>query len=123
MLFLLTIEGQTFGIPFKSNIRHNFSYITGEVFNSSLQKKERRGLDYTKAIIITKREYIDAKRPIFNDPKEKTAIFGKEHLILKGFKKFFNNYCSIVKREVKNMPTAYKFSTLQYFHKELGLNC
>ena len=53
VMLLIKIDGLTFAIPFRSSIRHKFAYIT--------DKENHCGIDYSKAVVITKNYYIDNK--------------------------------------------------------------
>ena len=114
IMLLVTIDGLTFAIPFRSSIKHSYSFITDEINHC--------GIDYSKAIIITKTIYIDTTRKPHIRQNEHIALFGKKHIILKEFKKYIKNYKRAVKNNVHTSVYVYKISALQYFHKELGLD-
>ena len=112
----MTINGLTYAIPFRSHITHNYSFLT-DIPNKC-------GIDYTKAIIITKKSYIVDNIngvPIKIRPNERRALFGKKHEIVKALKKYINEYKRAVKNNAHHKVYIFRMSTLQYFHKELGL--
>ena len=116
IMLLVQIEDVTFAVPFRSHITHKNAFITDAQNNC--------GIDYTKAVIITKSIYvIDSVKgqPIKIRPNEHKALLGKKYELVKSFTKYVKDYKRAVKNKVHTKVNAYKFSTLQYFHKELGL--
>ncbi len=116
IMLLMTINGLTYAIPFRSHITHNYSFLT--------DSQNKCGIDYTKAIIITKKSYIVDNIngiPIKIRPNERKALFGKKHEIVKSLKKYINEYKRAVKNNAHHKIYIFRISTLQYFHKELGL--
>lgn len=51
IVFLVEIEGHTWAIPFRSHIRHRHAFFT--------DAKNKCGIDYSKAVVVDKPEYID----------------------------------------------------------------
>ena len=116
ILLLLKIDGLTYAIPFRSHIKHNNAFFT--------DKENYCGVDYTKSIIITDEKYILENyngKPIRIRPNERKALFGQKYNIIKGLKSYIKEYKRAVKNKVNNKVFVFKISTLQYFHKELGL--
>lgn len=111
IMLIVEIDGLTFAIPIRSHIRHNYGFITNE--------EKRAGLDFTKAIIILNPEYISEKERITITKEEMLLISNNKELIIKDFKIFLQTY----KRKIKKKLYAnfLRFTSLQYFHKELGL--
>ena len=100
----------------RSNIKHKYAFFT--------DKQNNCGLDYSKSIIITKKSYIlDTYNnlPIKIRTNERKALFGKKHIIIKELKKYIKDYKRAVRNNVASNIYIYKITTLQYFHKELGL--
>lgn len=112
---IFEIENIKFAIPFRTNINHKYSYI----FKDS-PRSNKSGLDFTKAVVITNVEFIGSETVI--EDKEYSEFINKQKVIENRFKKFIKDY----KKWTTN-PSYYraeniiKFSSLQYFHKELGL--
>jgi len=83
------------------------------------------GLDYTKAVVILKNEYIDLTRFPEIEHKEYNYIKFKEREIKIAFAKFISDYKKDVIRHKKNPSIPenprFKYCSLQYFKKELGL--
>jgi len=113
---LFTVDGITFAIPFRTNINHKHCYI----FKNS-PRSGNSGLDFTKAVVITDPKYIG--NDTFIDSKEYSEFVKKQSVIANRFKNFINDY----KKWTTN-PSHYRaekiiaFSSLQYFHKELGIS-
>lgn len=57
------------------------------------------------------------------DNKEYIELDSKIHHIVNKFEKYLNRYITYKKSNVydSNMESIYKFSTLQYYHKELDI--
>ena len=86
--------------------------------------KHKSGLDYTKIIIINKTEYIDNKDAIIdNDEFNETMIMLDK--IKRDALQFVEDYVAHVAGKTELHPSEFRrrylFSTLQYFHKELGI--
>jgi len=116
VLVLQTRDG-IFAIPFRHKIRHRYAFITN--------REEQWGIDYTKAVVIADESFITTKTRR-NQPIE---ITNSEFFTIKeNIKKIlleFNLYIEYYKKLMQNNPNSQnpvlKFSTLQYFHTELGL--
>ena len=105
-----------FAIPLRSNIRHDHVVWT--------DKPNRCGLDLSKSIVITdKNKYIDnTAKPIIRQ-NEFDALRGKEHFIKQKLEHYIKLYTkSLSKQHVPDKALLCKYSTLQYFHRELGIN-
>ena len=75
------IHGQTFAIPFRHHINHSYAFITyGDC-----------GLDYTKAVVISKASYIGVGNPQI-EQREFNALKGKEDAIVRGLTKYIKLY-------------------------------
>ena len=108
-------------IPYRSEISHSFSYLFKK---SKRSKQHSSGLDYTKILIINKTEYLD----------NKDAIIDKDEYVetIKNFEKIKSEALKYVEDYVAHINGSnilhsaefkrkYGFSTLCYFHDELGL--
>ncbi len=82
-------------VPFRSNITHKYAY---RFKKSKRSKYNKSGVDYKKMIIIRNLDYID---------DDNIAVIDKDEYI-----EFVQNLTRI---------QSQAFSSLQYFHKELGL--
>ena len=109
-------------IPYRSEITHSFAYL----FKKSIRsKKHKSGLDYTKILIVDKTEYLDNKDALIDKDEFNETVKNFEK-IKQDALEYVEDYISHIKG-IKPMHLAefkrkYGFSTLQYFHEELGLN-
>ena len=118
-VLLLELDGLTYAIPLRSHITHPYCYIAD---NSNGQKS---GLDYSKTVIISdKTKYIDPA-PITIRQHEYNVLKQREYLIKKQFASYVKSYKKEIKRRQKTsaipVSSLCRYSTLKYFHKELGL--
>jgi protein AbiQ len=113
VMLLVKIDGLIFAIPFRSNIRHKFSFITDE--------QNSCGIDYSKAVVITQNAHIDSKRKPKIRKNEYKTLIGKEQKILTALQNYVHDYKKAVVYRTQRQNYTYKYSTLQYFHEELGL--
>ncbi len=108
--------------PYREILKKNsFSYL---FHHSARAKKHKSGLDYTKILIISKTEYLDVRGAII-DRDEYIETMRNFEKIKRAALKYVEDYIAhICKKNILN-PKAferkYGFSTLQYFHEELGL--
>lgn len=101
-----------FGIPLRSKINHKKAFLT--------TTDSTKGLDYSKAVLLVKDEYI-LNEP-FNIPNaEYLAIKQKSHTITQEFTKYVEHYKKGIRNADENILRSYRFSTLQNYHEELGL--
>ena len=108
-------------VPYRTEITHKYAYH----FKKSLRSKMyRSGLDYTKIIIIQDGTYIDTKDALLDkDEYNETMIniekIKRESLI------FVEDYVMHIQGvkllQPQEFVRRYNYSTLQYFHKELGI--
>ncbi len=113
VMLVIKIDNLIFALPMRSHIKHNYAFITDITCGC--------GIDYSKAVVITDQKlYIDNKQPRIR-PNEYKALLGKEYIITKQFKKYLSDYKKAVSAKSERVNSQYKYCTLQYFHKELGL--
>lgn len=118
MVLLIKIGSNTFAIPFRTNIRHKYCY--------KFRKSERptnavTGLDYTKAVVVNDTKYIG--NPATIDNREFVELNSKYYFIISQFKKYVAGYYDYVNGSLNEFDSKkYQYSTLKYFHKELGIN-
>ena len=113
IMLVIKIDNSIFALPMRSHIKHAFAFIT-DIENHC-------GVDYSKAVVINNEaEYIDSKQPKIRENEFK-ALMGKEYILKKEFEKYLSDYKKSYKANAKRHTKFYKFSTLQYFHKELEL--
>ena len=117
IVWLIKIEKNTFGIPFRTNIGHKNCY---KFKKSKRETQKSTGLDFSKAVILNNEAYIGADANI--DNYEYSELDSKKDHIFKRFEKYVKNYIKYIKNNNKMLlDWKYKYSTLMYFHDELGL--
>ena len=118
-VLLLELEGLTYAIPLRSHITHKFCHIADNI------NGQNSGLDYSKAVVITDlSNYIDPT-PVTIRQNEFNILKKHEYLIEKQFTSYVKSYKKLIIRRQKNptlpVSSLCRYSTLKYFHKELGL--
>ena len=118
IILVIEVEKTKFAIPLRTNL-----HKTTDCYESNPETNS--GLDYTKAVVILKNEYIDLTRFPEIEHKEYNYIKFKEREIKISFAKFISDYKKDVIRHKKNPSIPenprFKYCSLQYFKKELGL--
>ena len=119
-VLILELDGLTYAIPLRSHITHSYCYI------ASKSTEQISGLDYSKAVIITdSAKYIDSATVTIRQ-HEFNVLKKQEYLIKKQFSSYVKTYKKEIQRRFKNptlpISSICRYSTLKYFHKELGLN-
>lgn len=103
--------GLRFGIPFRSRISHNHCFKT----------TQQKGLDFSKAVLLQKEAYISAE-PFKIPVPEFLMVREKSVFIEKQFGKYVSRYVDAVSWEKQSLLIReYRFSTLQNYHEELGI--
>ncbi len=119
LVLLVKIENNTFAIPFRTNIKHKYCY---KFSNSNRNTLTSTALDYSKAVIVNDTRYIGDSATI--DQKEFVELSSKSIFIINKFKNFVLKYKKIMLEPAKypyEFDALSKYSTLKYFHNELGL--
>lgn len=101
----------------KNNRAYHFRY-------SKRSKKHKSGLDYTKIIIVGQNEYLDTKDAIIDNDEYNETIRNFEKIkreVLKYVEDYMNHVQGKKAISEKEFERKYKYSTLKYFHRELGL--
>ncbi|WP_028301839.1 type III toxin-antitoxin system TenpIN family toxin [Oceanospirillum beijerinckii] len=116
---IISINDLTFAIPLRSNIRHSAAYITVRGSQNGVKGK---GLDFSKALLITDEKYISAE--LFKTPSaEHTRLMEKEHFVTQKFEKYVQKYIKAMARKDRNILNSpeFRYSTLINYHAELGV--
>ena len=108
-------------IPYRSEIAHKYAY---HFRYSKRSKKHKSGLDYTKIIIVGQNEYLDTKDAIIDNDEYNETIRNfdriKEEVLT-----YVEDYINYVQQKKclseKEFERRYKYSTLKYFHREMGI--
>lgn len=111
------INDNNFAIPFRTNVKHNSCY---KFKNSSRNTSTSTGLDYSKAVIVNDEKYIDTQA--FIDNKEYIELNRKFYFIFNQFKCYLEDYEKFIKGQLNEIESKkFRFTTLKYFHEELGI--
>lgn len=114
-MVLATVNGIDFAIPLRSNINHKYVVWTDKLNNC--------GLDLSKAVVITdKGKYIDNTTHPYIRQNEFNELKGKEHFIKLKLENYIDKYIKALNKQNEiDKALLCKYSTLQYFHNELGI--
>ena len=118
VILVCKINEITFGLPFRTNVKHSLCY---KFKKTTRNTNSSTGIDFTKAVVLNKSEYIGIATTI--DSKEYIELDKNIIYIISKFTHYVNSYVLYKKGNAfdKNIEHKYKYSTLQYFHNELGL--
>lgn len=110
-------------IPYRSNINHKYSY---RFKYSRRSQRTHSGLDYTKLVIIKNLDYVGNLNAVV-DADEYKETRDKIDYIKKDVLTYITDYIEYIqgrsnKYDEKSFQRAYEFSTLKYFHRELGID-
>lgn len=116
----ITINNLTFGIPVRTNLKHYHSIVLDTVIRRGVTFK--RGLDFTKAVIITDSS-TQLGTTFHLDDNQLQKLHKDAYKIKTKFNKYVNRYVDAVKNNTVNtlQGSAYKYSTLVNYHNELGV--
>lgn len=110
---LIKINNILFALPLRSNISHEYVYITN--------KEKRAGIDYSKAVVINE-EYIDNEKVPHIRQDEFNKLKGKEKIIINQFTNYIKKYNkaknNLDKKYAKNLV---QYSALQYFEEYIQM--
>lgn len=114
------LAGYYICVPFRTEMKHNNGYK----FKFSVRsKKHQSGLDFSKLVIISNSAFIREDSTIVCD--EYIEFEKQEDQIHKKLAKYIYDYVEHVEGDVplhiKQFERKYHYSTLKYFHKELGI--
>ena len=114
----ITINDLIYAIPLRSNLNHTngFKTISMEIEGQIVWN----GLDYSKALIV---ESDNIGTTSFNTrhQEEFDKIQENKDKIKSEFEEYVSNYIESVRTGKSTTDNRFKFSTLQYFHSELGI--
>ena len=108
----VTINGVVWAIPLRSNINHEHVLWTDQT--------NKCGLDFSKAVVIEKQEYLDGTNTPWIRENEFQELKGKEFVISTKMEKYIDKYKK-AKRDLRIPRNARlcQYSTLQYFEPYL----
>ena len=108
-------------IPYRTQISHSYAY---RFKNSKRSRKHKSGLDYTKIVIINNSKYIEDKNTIIDKDEYKETIQYFSKIKMQALK-YVEDYIEHVQGtnllSCQEFKRRYNYSTLKYFHNELGI--
>ena len=111
-------------VPFRTNITHKNAYLFK---NSVRSRTNRSGLDYSKTVIICNPGYLDSSANAVVDQDEYKEMMVNLPRIVSEVLVYVGNYIAHIdgKRVLhpRDFSRLYGYTTLKYFHNELGLTC
>jgi len=117
-ILVIELNGLRFGIPLRSNIPRSSKHC----FFSKKDADDRKGLDFEKAVLLPKDEYVSTLP--FHIPRTELAkIRDNEYVIWKKFSKYVDRYVKLC-TEIPGsnvLQHEYRYSTLVNYHVELGV--
>ena len=117
IVLLVKIEDNTFALPLRTNIKHSNCY---KFRYSSRPTETITGIDFSKALIVNEEGFIGKAAEI--DNKEYVELNDRIAFILSKFCTYVNGYRKYVSGNANEYQAKkYKFTTLKYFHEELGI--
>ena len=107
-------------VPFRTEMKHNNGYR----FKFSTRSKEHQsGLDFSKLVIVSNKEYIGESSTV--DIDEYKELKKQEKHIHENLINYIHSYVEHINGHSplhrKQFDRKYRYSTLKYFHKELNL--
>ena len=119
IVLLVKVDDNTFALPLRTNIKHSSCY---KFQYSSRPTESITGIDFSKAVIVNEEEeYIGEAAEI--DNKEYVELNDRIAFIVSKFSTYVKGYHSYVAGTSNEYQAKkYKYTTLKYFHKELGIN-
>lgn len=110
-LICITINKHTFAIPMRSHITHRYAYIT--------DKANMCGVDFSKAVYIADKNYIDMTTNPHIRQNEFDYLKGKDFIIKTKFINYVKKYVKAKKSGDANKLGEFIYSTLPYFEAEI----
>lgn len=108
-------------IPYRTEISHSYAY---HFKKSARSRLHHSGLDYSKIIIISDTAYIENKDAFVDKDEFNETMIHLEKIKADALE-FVEDYVKHMRGEKMLHPSEFKrryqFSTLQYFHEELGI--
>lgn len=117
-ILMVKVKGYKFAIPLRSKMNHKENFTTKIVTNNK-GKRLRKGLDYSKAVIITDERFVSLYA-FKIEQDEFLKIAKAENHIIQSFEKYVERYVMAYNTGDSNILKKYGFSTLKNYNQELG---
>ncbi|HCE4715386.1 MULTISPECIES: type III toxin-antitoxin system TenpIN family toxin [Vibrio harveyi group] len=114
----ITIDTLTYAIPLRSNMNHRNGFKTIPIKRGG--KLIWNGLDYSKALVVQQAD-IESEAFKLRAQKEFDKIQANKDKIKLEFEAYVRAYIECVAKGTSTTDARFKFTTLQYFHAELGI--
>ena len=108
-------------VPYRTEISHKYAFHFKKTKRSRIHKS---GLDYTKIIIISNGDFIDDKDALIDKDEYKETVRNIEKIkkdALEYVEKYIEHVKGVKCMHEREFARKYSYSTLKYFHKEMGL--
>lgn len=108
-------------IPYRTEIGHPYAFHFKTAVRSKVHKS---GLDYSKIVIIVKTDYIDSIDAIIDKDEFNETMVNLERIkkeALDYVEEYVEHMKGIKLLHKREFDRRYGFSSLKYFHKELGI--
>lgn len=117
----LETPDNTFGIPVKTNIKHNASFLFKESGRKSVGDKP--GLDFKNSVVLYDDAFINDKDAAIIDRLESIYLYKNEDKIRNEFQKYIKGYIAYVNDPIAKLHESprYIYTSLEYFWTELGI--
>ena len=103
-------NGLRFGLPLRTNLKHKHGFKT----------LDGKGLDYSKAVLISNAAFIGESFKI--PTAEYVKIKDREQFITSRFQKYVERYIRLAnKGDTKAIEQSYRYTSLVNYHSELGI--
>lgn len=109
-------------IPYRSHVNHKYAY---KFKYSARSRRTKSGLDYTKIVIVKNSDYIGLSDAVVDTDEYRETRDNIEY-IKNDSQEYIDDYVDYMlgkstKYDSREFQRVYGFSTLKYFHNELGI--
>lgn len=115
LMYVVELDGIYFAIPIRHHISHNFAVFTDEL--------KTKGLDLSKTVLINDPMlYVNFETTAYISSEEYKKLNQKKYFVKEKLKTYIKTYKKALKNiDIPRNKSICEKSTLQYFHKELGI--
>lgn len=109
-------------IPYRSEISHKYAFKFTST-KRSIQHKS--GLDYSKIVIVQNPDYIDTKDSMVDKDEYNETVINLDTIVSEAsdyIQTYIDHVTGVDVLHYRDFQRRYGFSTLKYFHKELGIS-